>query len=1001
MPDDPAERVAWLEAKRGLAEQTVVKHLKLVDQVAGRVEAIEKQKLVVDNDLLRNVVKQAESLKTQEAFMRDLPNHAATFYKPQLEAFLKLHQSARDNAVELRMGQALLAEVLKDLHHASVDLARAEAFAAIGKSQPSSVAHDPMTVGDAVATAAGVRDDAFEAVKSAIANVNAATREETQKVLAAEASCEAYQEKLAELRKADPVTDQRLTELEDRRRSQLEKVDWELGKAREWQSKLDVALKAKAEKAVRLPGAVEELERNANWGERAYHMGKGFYNSHSFEGFAGALRQAGSAVEAHLAETKGVVDALSHLNEAKQWLDGELAKLNAIDRLMELAKHGDALSLRLAQEAVATAKAAVERHDATLAVTLTRVDALQVERDAADAEFRKAEDWRRNVERHGPDRAGSMSDIAQARAAANEAYATFFKVDKALHQAKIDATELHRATARIELQAALKEAEGNLETARHWAEQGERRAHEETPEARQARTALAESWESWRESVGDRQAALQARLSAAQAALDTVAAAQSAMRAYEATYDVALDLQIRGETGSTDAPSPWQPDLPAEEVAAKAKAALEAFLQQQVVEGGKEAAAKKATLDEFRSGEKLSAPSKGESLLKDPDEPKRSQAEIDAELQRKALDDLREALTTGSLKMQAALGRDLGQDIVRQLAERTNTVQKSSHEMVAGDLYRVTALNGMVKVDLLAQASIATQAEAYYNNLGAFGSAAVGFKSEAGAAVSGKTDMGNGTAAFGNAKAYAVGAIDTSMTGSASLLGAAGDILAKAYGRGELKGMTGFELGEQVTLASGGQASAETEAAAKFGAKLGVDGGSFKLSGAAEAAVRAGYIQNAQLGALTYGNNLEVWAKARAEATAKAELGMVDGELKFSHKVGAEAGAGVGVQETKKVTLLGLELEAGLGVHAGTLGATADIGFGYKNGKLKWNVDVGAALGVGISLKLSGSIDFVEVLKNATQVLAEIVRPISSQVAHNLTVDMMRIMANNGAQVFT
>lgn len=428
------------------------------------------------------------------------------------------------------------------------------------------------------------------------------------------------------------------------------------------------------------------------------------------------------------------------------------------------------------------------------------------------------------------------------------------------------------------------------------------------------------------------------------------------------------------------------------------KAALEAMRSTIKMNGPGSATQTKESEKKWSSSEEKSAAKKNNPS---PSLPETKKADENRKAMDKAIDKLNEKFGEKSHELALSLARDMADQLVRSQAERTGKVVKVSHEQVlAGEVVRKVSIDGLRTVDTVAQVSIKSQAEAYVSNLGLYGAAEFGLKLEAGAAGAGKANILSGLTVGGSGKVYAVGALDASATGVANMLGVSADVVAKAHARGEVEGMAGFAVGEVIEVKNGGVAIAEASATAKAGGKLGLDGASVKLSAAAEAAARAAFVNNTKLGDLSVTTNAEVWAKARAEAVANFTAGMVKNNLEVSGKIGASAGAGVGVQGTHKFKLFGMEMEATGGVNAGKLGANVAVDVSFKNGVLRWSVDVGAALGIGINFKLSGSVDFVEVIKAATNILANIVQKASPDLANFLRLEALKVIAVNGGQVF-
>jgi hypothetical protein len=274
--------------------------------------------------------------------------------------------------------------------------------------------------------------------------------------------------------------------------------------------------------------------------------------------------------------------------------------------------------------------------------------------------------------------------------------------------------------------------------------------------------------------------------------------------------------------------------------------------------------------------------------------------------------------------------------------------------------------------EAMAQVTMKTEAEAYRSDIGVAASAGFGLTVETGVKLETTQKLAGGSEAKLGGKAYVAAGVEASGSAAANILGVSADVLARAYASGEVSGMAALKHADGTLLEAGGKGQATTDATAKAGAKFGADGLSIKGSASAEAAARAEYSYGLKSENIDVTTKGEVWAKARAEATAKAEIGIVGGGFKAGGKLGAEAGAAVGIQETRTVKILGMEVEGTVGAYAGSLGGSASADLSFKDGKLKWSIDIGAALGVGLSLKIGGSIDFAVVLKKAEEVLTKL-----------------------------
>lgn len=164
-------------------------------------------------------------------------------------------------------------------------------------------------------------------------------------------------------------------------------------------------------------------------------------------------------------------------------------------------------------------------------------------------------------------------------------------------------------------------------------------------------------------------------------------------------------------------------------------------------------------------------------------------------------------------------------------------------------------------------------------------------------------------------------------------------------------------------------ATAHGEAGVKAGASLGFDGASIKLGASAEISAKANLIHEAKIGDVTLKSDLEVFAKAKAEAHADAKVNFNPfGKEGIGAKVGvgAEAAAGVGVQKTVGMKSAGGGgAEVGGGLYAGKIGVKADVDLGYKDGKLSAGINLGAALGVGLSVNIKIDTNIKLAMENA------------------------------------
>jgi hypothetical protein len=183
-------------------------------------------------------------------------------------------------------------------------------------------------------------------------------------------------------------------------------------------------------------------------------------------------------------------------------------------------------------------------------------------------------------------------------------------------------------------------------------------------------------------------------------------------------------------------------------------------------------------------------------------------------------------------------------------------------------------------------------------------------------------------------------------------------VRAVAFERGgSFNGLGGLAQGQ------GSVSLAEASASAK--GRVAFEGGALKATGSAQASAT---LVNAQ-GSVFVGKgdyNLQAQGQAYVGAQAKAsgELTIDPARGIYAAKVGGEAFAGARAGVEANVNLgkfggAGAKAEAWAGV-----GAAFNVEAGFKNGRLKAKVDIGAALGVGFKLGFNVDID-VKGIKNA------------------------------------
>lgn len=225
-------------------------------------------------------------------------------------------------------------------------------------------------------------------------------------------------------------------------------------------------------------------------------------------------------------------------------------------------------------------------------------------------------------------------------------------------------------------------------------------------------------------------------------------------------------------------------------------------------------------------------------------------------------------------------------------------------------------------------------------------------------------DAATGAIKTEQSKAYASAAFENRASVEVSDVKVAAEASSKVVGHAEVSISSSTKHGN-VEVKDTLSASVHGEAGVRAGASLGFDGIKLGASASAEITAKADWTKEVKVGDVSIKNELEVFATAKAEAKASAEVNFnpFSGE-KVGAKValGAEASAGVGIQDTIS---LGDKLAVGGGLYAGKVGVKADVDLGFKDGKLGVNLDVGASLGVGYSVKIKAEADFAGTAKKA------------------------------------
>ncbi|WP_345821031.1 hypothetical protein ABC766_02600 [Methylobacterium fujisawaense] len=317
------------------------------------------------------------------------------------------------------------------------------------------------------------------------------------------------------------------------------------------------------------------------------------------------------------------------------------------------------------------------------------------------------------------------------------------------------------------------------------------------------------------------------------------------------------------------------------------------------------------------------------------------------------------------------LGRDILLDVAKQDAKDRKQYHEDSRENVlAGGISQTVAVDGKTtNVDkTIAQVKTATNAIDFTSVYGSQHTREASIRAQAGTEHVKTTGLGGDAVHTEVKKAYAEGGAEAKAevvrTGGTTSVEAAAKLVAHA------------EASYSETLKAGDieakqsiSATAHGEVGAKAGASLGFDGVSVKASVSAEVSAKANLTHEVKIGDVKIKDDLEVFARAKAEAKADVKVNFnpfgKEG-LGAKASVGAEAAAGVGVQKTVGVKSAGGgSAEVGGGVYAGKIGVKADVDLGYRDGKVSAGVNLGAALGIGISVNVKFESNVKLAMENA------------------------------------
>lgn len=351
-----------------------------------------------------------------------------------------------------------------------------------------------------------------------------------------------------------------------------------------------------------------------------------------------------------------------------------------------------------------------------------------------------------------------------------------------------------------------------------------------------------------------------------------------------------------------------------------------------------------------------------------------AQKATDAGLTKDARSDLQKLAKEEGWSKGVRLVNDVLTDVAKQAAKADGSYQESkSKTLRAGDGVTQTAVitsDGSTETTTkINQRVTESKTESYSSAYGAGASASTGIRAEAGHEVRNETTNANGTVDYTQTKTYVSAGAEAEAKASATWAKAQASGSASVSAHAEASATTGTksDVGE---LKADVGASGHAEVKAKAGAAIGFDGVNAKASATAEAKVKVQAGGTGDLAGVAEGKiEAGVYAKAKAEATAGGSVNFnpfAPGErLGAKGGLTLEAGAGVGVEGKVEVggKTAGIGAEGGL--HVGKIGAKVDVDVGYKDGKVNLDLDVGAALGVGLSLKINAKLDVVDACNGA------------------------------------
>lgn len=292
-----------------------------------------------------------------------------------------------------------------------------------------------------------------------------------------------------------------------------------------------------------------------------------------------------------------------------------------------------------------------------------------------------------------------------------------------------------------------------------------------------------------------------------------------------------------------------------------------------------------------------------------------------------------------------------GEAWAKELAKNGGTHEKNENEKVLAGGITTTVEVGGKTTTRIGQVTSTTETESFSTGQWHGKSTAWTGRAEAGVEKTTTEDLGNGASRTTTDKAYAT----TSVQGSAKYSFTAGGLDAEAalkvVAHAEARHTDVFKVGD-VENATTLLAEGHAEAGAKAGFHLGYDGLKVSVKVSAEASIQAGVSNETKIGDVKLASDIKVFAKASAQAQASAEVTFnpLEGKAKIKIEAGAMASAGIGVEANGGVfNKSGNGVGAGANVQVGAVGVKFSPDLDIKDGKMKLKIEMGGALGVGIT----------------------------------------------------